>query len=759
MNYYALQSIFTCFLSIFIGFYVFEKSPQKLLNRLFLGVTVFTAYLSFAEYGYRISGTVGASVFWYQMTAIWPFVIALSFQLVLVFTGYLLKIRSGITRLLVYFFLYFPALILSISEYIVMLQPTTTFLKEEWGWERSFTGTPTYLIFSFLWFLAVITIELAICYHHLHHTRWHHKKQQTMFFIIGLSIPLVTMLISGILFPYLKIRFPEMSTTGLMLGILFMGYGIRKYHLFNLTPEAIAQTIIRNMSDAFLLLDSEKNVVYVNRAALNLLGIDEMELIGQSINSVMSSHNINNESDDVLKLFDEKDYLLDFETTITSNTSLNMPVSISAFVQREKDGLPIGYVMLIRDNSTLKKTEKELIASEEKLRTVLESVMEGYYEVDLQGRFLLVNNAYSEITGYTPEELKGKSYEELVSSETAKRLYRIFNNTLHSNLPEKNIRFKLIKKSGQPVILEMSTALIRTADNQPSGFSGLTRDVTDKTRLEEMIIQTEKMMSIGGLAAGIAHEINNPLAGMVQTIQVVKNRTLGDIPKNREVAQSCGIAFEKLKEYLSLRDIPGKFDTIMEAGGRIADIVDNMLSFSRKGNTMFGLHDLKELLDKTISLVSNEYELKKKYNFKNIKIIKEYDESMPRVPCEGSKLQQVFFNLLKNGAQAMSENKKTDKECCFFLRINNADGFARIEIEDTGPGMDEAVKKQIFEPFFTTKEAGKGTGLGLSISNFIISENHHGYMKVESEPGKGTKFILQLPLISEDIVVPNAIDI
>jgi len=119
---------------------------------------------------------------------------------------------------------------------------------------------------------------------------------------------------------------------------------------------------------------------------------------------------------------------------------------------------------------------------------------------------------------------------------------------------------------------------------------------------------------------------------------------------------------------------------------------------------------------------------------------------MPQVKCEASKIQQVIFNILKNGAQVMSESVEKKKEPRFTLRLMPEEDMARIEIEDNGPGMDEATRKRVFEPFYTTKPVGAGTGLGLSVSYFIITENHGGTMEVESEPGKGAKFIIRLPL-------------
>jgi signal transduction histidine kinase len=188
---------------------------------------------------------------------------------------------------------------------------------------------------------------------------------------------------------------------------------------------------------------------------------------------------------------------------------------------------------------------------------------------------------------------------------------------------------------------------------------------------------------------------------------------------------------------------------ILEAGNRAAAIVENMLSFARKGTQSLDPCDLAELLDKTVALAEKDYDLKKKYDFKQIRIEREYEENVPLVKCEYSKIQQVFLNILKNGAEAMAEwrdrNSGDQKIPKFILRVRHLDGTVLIEIEDNGPGIPEQVCKRIFEPFFTTKPVGVGTGLGLSVSYFIITQNHAGEMSVESEPGKGARFVIKLP--------------
>ena len=271
-------------------------------------------------------------------------------------------------------------------------------------------------------------------------------------------------------------------------------------------------------------------------------------------------------------------------------------------------------------------------------------------------------------------------------------------------------------------------------------------DVTEQVRLEEMIIQSEKMLSVGGLAAGMAHEINNPLAGILQTASVMTKRLIEDMPANCEAAAAVGTSMDAIREFLARRRIPRMLKAINDSSYRISGIVDNMLSFARKSDALESTYSLAELLDKTLELAATDYDLKKHYDFRIIGIKKEYSENMPSVPCEAAEIQQVLLNILRNGAQAMQE--AGTESPVFVLRIRHEENrqMACIEIEDNGPGMDEETRKRAFEPFFTTKPVGVGTGLGLSVSYFIITEHQRGEMAVESQLGYGAKFIIRLPL-------------
>jgi signal transduction histidine kinase len=275
-------------------------------------------------------------------------------------------------------------------------------------------------------------------------------------------------------------------------------------------------------------------------------------------------------------------------------------------------------------------------------------------------------------------------------------------------------------------------------------------DVTERVQIEEMMIQSEKMLSVGGLAAGMAHEINNPLGTILQASQNVLRRISPDLPANARLAEECGTNLNAVRKYLEKRGIAEFLQDIRDSGQRAAQIVENMLSFSRKSVAGGSPTSLAELLDRTLLLAESDYDLKKRYDFRQIEIVREYHPDAPPVVCQPSKIQQVFLNILRNGAEAMDEVRDSDRLPRFVLKVVPDGPMVRVEIEDNGPGMDEATRKRLFEPFFTTKPPGIGTGLGMSVSYFIVTEEHHGALMVESQPGSGSRFIIRLPVAGRE---------
>ncbi len=505
------------------------------------------------------------------------------------------------------------------------------------------------------------------------------------------------------------------------------------------------RTVVDQAADAMFVHDLDGRIIDVNQQACDSLGYTREELLGRRVPNV-----------------DAELMSRDGMKNAWSRLAPRRPITVEG-IQQRKDGttfpveVRLGLVelggrrailALARDITERRQTEIEMNRLRNLFKNMIDSMPSVLVGVNSEGRVTHWNSEAQRVTGVSPEDAPGRMLFDVfpqLSVEMGK-----VRQAIREQKPQKAT--KVTTEVGDQVRFTDLTIYPLIA-NDIEGAVIRVDDVTERVRLEEMMIQSEKMLSVGGLAAGMAHEINNPLAGILQNAQVIRNRLSAELPKNRRAAQASGTSMEALHAYMGERGILSMLESIMESGRRASQIVDNMLSFSRKSDSHFAPYDLAELLDKTVDLASNDYDLKRKYDFRRIDVIREYDAATPNVPCEASKIQQVFLNLLKNGAEAMAghmgdapADKGVPKRSCFTLRVAPDDEMVRIEIQDNGPGMDEGTRKRAFEPFFTTKDVGIGTGLGLSVSYFIIAENHGGTMAVESTPGNGAKFIIRMPL-------------
>jgi len=404
--------------------------------------------------------------------------------------------------------------------------------------------------------------------------------------------------------------------------------------------------------------------------------------------------------------------------------------------------------------------EEELKKTQGYIKNIIDSMPSVMIGVDAEARITHWNMVAEKMVGVKAEETRGRLVSDVYPA-LASQMDQILKS-LKERKPQKTE--KQIRHSENEIRYE-DIMIYPLVANSVEGAVIRIDDVTSRVRIEEMMIQTEKMMSVGGLAAGMAHEINNPLGVILQSVQNASRRLSPELDVNVSTALACGTDLEAVRAYLEKRGIFRYLNGISDAGTRAARIVTNMLNFSRHSDCNMVPEDMNKLLDDTVELAANDYDLKKKYDFRHIEIIREYDSQLPQINCSPTEIEQVILNLLRNSAQAMAEiNKKTDHPDTdtgtaspvpliengirprIILRTRRDVKYMYIEVEDNGPGMDRKISKRIFEPFYTTKSVGVGTGMGLSVSYFIIANNHKGSMIVESEPGRGAKFIIRLPL-------------
>lgn len=444
--------------------------------------------------------------------------------------------------------------------------------------------------------------------------------------------------------------------------------------------------------------------------------------------------------------------MIHYEHPIIAGDGRSKWIEVRGTLFADAQGQPTQMTGVCADITERKQQEEELRQLRNYLYNIINSMPSVLIGVDRDGRVTQWNKAAQQLSGVGDGDALGKPLAQIFP-RLASEMEQVFQ-AIQTRQEQANHR-RPYRENGDTRYEDLT--IYPLIANGVEGAVIRIDDVTERLRIEEVMIQTEKMLSVGGLAAGMAHEINNPLGGIMQTSQVMIQRLTGDLKANEQAAEESGVSLETIRAYMEKRNIPRMLETIRDAGRRAASIVDNMLGFARMGNDNVSICDLAELLDQTIQLSSIDYDLKKRYDFKQIEIVREYEAGLPMIRCAPQKLQQVLLNLLKNGAQAMQEltdeavgemAEGTRQKPRFILRLlHEAEAKrVRIEITDNGSGMDEATRKRVFEPFFTTKPAGIGTGLGLSVSYFIITESLGGSMSVESQPGDGSTFIIRLPL-------------
>jgi PAS domain S-box-containing protein len=391
--------------------------------------------------------------------------------------------------------------------------------------------------------------------------------------------------------------------------------------------------------------------------------------------------------------------------------------------------------------------QNELLKSEITYREIFNSTKDAIGVLDLPTRvFTDVNQAFLDSFKMERIDAIGMS-PEAISFNTPPYDNKYATELFNKALSGESVHFEwMVRKSNGEPFWTDNLARVASIGGQKKLLIVM-RDVTERRKMQKMMVQTEKMMSVGGLAAGMAHEINNPLGIIMQITQNIIRRTSPTLKSNLPIAEKCDIDLDNLRNYMEKRGITEYLHSIQEAGTRAASIVKSMLDFSRQSTSAKSSGTIEPVIETAISLASNDYDFKKKYDFKKIKIVRDFNSS-PMFNFTEMEISQVLLNLIKNAAQALSEEKNTHKIPTITIRTSSDENFVRVEIEDNGPGMEKEKLKRIFEPFYSTKGPGMGTGLGLSVSYFIITHNHGGTITADSTPGEGTRFTIALPTLT-----------
>jgi PAS domain S-box-containing protein len=507
--------------------------------------------------------------------------------------------------------------------------------------------------------------------------------------------------------------------------------------------EARLRRIIDLVPHMIFAKDRHGHFLLANRATADAYGLTVEELVNRSHSIV---HGVDEEvtqmlTDD-LEVIESGTSKCIAEQTFTDHvghTRILQTIKIPFLEPGSNETAALGVAIDITEQ---KRAKEEVARMRFYLKNIIDSMPSVLIGVDPWGYITVLNQPAEQISGVSWEAAQGRFFGDVFP-----QLEGQFEQVRQAIRLGRTIKTPRMTLDAQG---ELHYADVMVYPLMAEGARGAVirmDDVTARVRIESMMVQTEKMLSVGGLAAGMAHEINNPLGVILQGCQNVLRRIDPAMPQNCAMAEAVGIDLNRLHRYLEQRQVLRFLEGIREAGIRAAKIVADMLSFSRRSEAHFGLVNLEEMLETVLRLAASDYDLKKKYDFKRITIQRDYDPTLLMVHCDKTEIEQVILNLLKNAAQAMAEEGVPTPT--IVLRTRQEVEHALIEVLDNGPGMDEKTLKRIFEPFFTTKDVGVGTGLGLSVSYFIVTEQHNGRLSVTSKPGQGACFSIRLPLIRE----------
>ncbi len=502
--------------------------------------------------------------------------------------------------------------------------------------------------------------------------------------------------------------------------------------------EAKYRELVQNANSIILRMTPGGRITFFNEFAQRFFGYAESEILGKSVVGTIVAEDAANGIQSMIRPNRQPDGR---EHANLLRDGRQVWIAWTSRAIHDGSGSIAEYLCIGTDITESREAEQEMARMRHYLKNFVDAMPSVLVGVDRDGRVSQWNRSAQRMTGIDDRQALGRPVADLLPllMPFTAEMRTAINNGRAWQVEKAWCRHGEREFHADIMVYPIEAGQVKGAVIRVD-------DVSQRVHMENMMVQTEKMMSVGGLAAGMAHEINNPLGGMLQSLQNVIRRMSPGLAANERDADACGTRLETIRCYLERREIFRFLDNIRIAGERASHIVENMLSFSRRSESHKAPVDLSGLLDKAVELAAHDYDLKKKYDFRHIRIERRYAAALPPVPCVATEIEQVVFNLLRNAAQAMSEGGTHGDPPCIVLHLRQESTFAVIEVADNGPGMEESQRKRIFEPFYTTKEVGVGTGLGLSVAYFIVTNNHNGSMAAESAPGKGASFIIRLPI-------------
>lgn len=478
--------------------------------------------------------------------------------------------------------------------------------------------------------------------------------------------------------------------------------------------------LFENIDQGISITTKEGKYIDCNQAILKILGYDSKE---EFLNIDITKDLYVNPEDrkQFQHLIEKEGFVKNYEVEFKKKNGETIPILLTTQAIRNERGEVVGYQGLNIDISERIRMERELAQKHGFLTNVLESSADCIIIVDMKGRTIFFNKAAERLTGYREEEVVGTFHvSRFYSMHMARDIMKKLRSGGHGGKGKlENYMLTIRGKDNEEIPVSLSASLVCEGDRELASV-GIFTDLREKMEIEKALhesqvrlLQSEKMASLGSLAAGVAHEINNPLGGiLIYASLLLEDFEASGDPRMQDLRK------------------------IVEEATRCQEIVRSLLEFGRQTESRFQPIDINKAINEGL------FFLEKQVLFHDVRIIKQLDSALPLVEGDANQIKQVCMNMMVNAAEAMSQRGGA---LTITTGREKDESMIFISFRDEGTGIPPEIKSKIFDPFFTTKGVGKGTGLGLSTSYGII-QNHHGMIDVESEPGKGATFIIYLPV-------------
>ncbi len=441
-------------------------------------------------------------------------------------------------------------------------------------------------------------------------------------------------------------------------------------------------------------------------------------------------------------------------TPMASHSDLSHSVQITALGTVGIVGVSLTMLILAILTSFVDRRFSLVERANAQLASIVENADAAIISKDMAGTVLTWNRGAERIYGYSAEEMTGRTMAALVPSDRCAEEAN-FLSRLRRGERINHVETVRLTKPGEPIPILLTLSPIQDRRGNFLGIAHVAEDMTHVKKLEQRLAQTQKLESIGQLAAGIAHEINTPIQ-YIGDNGIFLRDAFRDLVKFADARRDCepgsgiaGLAFppkktldEDVFKYLQ-DEVPMAIEQLLEGVDQVSRIVLAMKEFSHPGPAEKIPVDINRAIESTVLVSKSEWKLL-------AELTTDFDRELPPVPCLAGEFNQVILNLIVNAAHAIGDVVKDSGGMGRIRITTRRDGDAvEIRVSDTGCGIPKANQPKVFDPFFTTKAVGKGTGQGLAIAYGVIVQKHDGTIQVESEPGSGTTFIIRLPLVQE----------